>query len=331
MIDDRDGPRVEDHDGVEDGSVVVDLKAKPEAVEKPADAKTIDKGEEDGADRNVDVAKLQARLKDIEANAERNRKAREQAEADKVKAQTETHYVKSNLLTSEFHTVANALAAEEARASALENALADASAAGRHADIAKIQREMSRTEAKILALENGKAQIANSIKTRPAEPDIKPTPVEHDDPAERMIAQVTNPKTQQFLRDRKDWLSNPKTHAKMLGLHHMAVADGYTPDTQDYLDYIDQNMTDRRASGRSDDNDPRREAPRDHRRAIPAAPVSRDSGGELTSSQVRLSAEERDIARAQGYTDGEWAKLKVQANKLKAKDGIVRFSRDQFH
>lgn len=328
MIGDRDDLRVEDHWGTDDGSLVVDLK--------PDGAKAKDASDDDGG--NIDVGKLQAKLKEVQDRADArsvaDRRARDAAEADAQKARSEVHVVKSNLMTSEFHTITNALDAEKARGDALERDLETAYSTGNAKDIAATNRKIAQSEARMLALEDGARRLDHNIRTRPAEPQAEPRVrnEEPEDQAEAMIAKVKSPRTQEFLRDRKDWLRDPKLHAKMVGFHHIAVSEGHTVDSQDYLDYIDQNMAGKKRSERDDETERDDRERRDSRRTV-AAPVSRDGASDVRQGTVRLSAEQREIARAQGYTDAEYGRLLVRVEKLqgKNKDGVVRFVSDQLN
>jgi hypothetical protein len=116
-------------------------------------------------------------------------------------------------------------------------------------------------------------------------------------------------------------VTDKRLYQKMVGAHNIAVADGYTPDTDDYFGFIEQQMGFRRSSGRStevevDEPMSAASAPAQRRGAPPAAPSSRAAGSAGSRQNVvRLSSEEREMASILGMTPEDYAKNKLALKK----------------
>jgi hypothetical protein len=236
------------------------------------------------------IAKLQAQLKGEEAarlDAQRRAAAAEQdaatARTAEAAARTETAENRLHLTTI---AIANLTQTLDTQQSSYETALAN----GDHATVAKLNRDMAVNAAKLANLEEGKLRLeqAPKVQARQAPPRQAPA-----DPVEAFIATLDPRSTRSH-----DWIrSHPElvqTPRKLSAAHDLAIADGLTPNTDEYFRSVEQTL--RIAPMIDPGHDP---DPPPQRRAPQAAPVSRSTNGTQTGKNARtvtLSAEERNVA-----------------------------------
>ena len=73
---------------------------------------------------------------------------------------------------------------------------------------------------------------ARRVRLREHEAALERSPlVQHADPVEALAATRTEP-TAKWLREHRDWVTDPKKNAKLTSAHFDAVAEGLTPDTE---------------------------------------------------------------------------------------------------
>lgn len=279
-------------DPVQAADVVVPDPAKPEP--KAPDPK--------------DELKAQFERAEREAAEERTKRIAAQQEADRTRqerdvARTEVETTRGALNESQLGTVESGIAAAKAEADAAEREFHQAFESGDAAKTAAAQRKIARAEAKLVRLDEAKEDIEARTKATP-EPAVRKVEPEaprtqNADPLEAYLAGRTEP-TQRWLRDHKEWVTDPRKNAKLTSAHYSAVGDGLEPDTAAYFEHVETaiglktNGTGNGAAKPNGSASVRRSAP------PPAAPVGASAGGTNGGgNEVRLSRSEAAAA-----TDG---------------------------
>ena len=213
---------------------------------------------------------------------------------------------------------------------------------------ARAQRELSRAEAELVALETGKhgaeaavneakkyweasAAEADQVQRQLAEPQQQekkaPTPDEWID----ACPAATRP----WLREHREFATDPKMHGKLMRYAQDYAEDNGGAAALDSADFVaalnqrffpkqeEERDTRRGDDGDGDDGEPPRT------RSAPAAPVSRSSvpsGGGSRGSQIRLDAAEiRTAHDMYPEMSPEDARKKYAQNKARAiRDGLYR-------
>lgn len=198
----------------------------------------------------------------------------------------------------------------------------DASAEGDHDAVAEIAAEMGDVAARLLSLENGKAQLQYQIDNPPrAQPTGDQRPFEQLSPSERVdrIASTLSDKSAAWVRRHPDWAHSQVKVNALVGAHNTALARDYIADTSEYFTEVERilGITDApAANGRDTDPDalsaaaaPARDTP------PPAAPARAASTGRTRT----LSPLEREAAKIAGQTDQEYA----AAQDILVKEGRI--------
>lgn len=159
--------------------------------------------------------------------------------------------------------------------------------------------------------------------------------------AEAIIAKLS-PESQEWVRKHQsDIFSSPNRQEKAQASHHMAVADGFTPDSKEYFEALDRYM----GYARHDNPPPKEEnsetrapakteLPSRQHGGMPSAPPARtDINHRPRADEVRLSKEQKDTAiRIFPDLDRD-AAIKKYAENLRAiqrGNTHLRFSDDKF-
>jgi hypothetical protein len=185
----------------------------------------------------------------------------------------------------------------------------EAMAVGDYTKAAEIQETMSMNSAKLMELERGRQHMETAPKYEA--PQIQ-TP---SDPVEAVASQLT-PRSAEWVRRNPNFVTDPRLYQKMVAAHNIALADGHSPDTDDYFASVEETL---RISKRVavEAEDPMAEAAKvTQRRAPPAAPVTRSGTG--TGSRpnvVRLTRLEAETARDLGMTEEDYARNKMLLQK----------------
>jgi len=244
-------------------------------------------------------------IKALKKQLEEERSARIAAEKAANEAKQNAFRAQNEVADTNLHLINNAIDSVKANTLNLKSAYAQAMAAGDYDSAADIQQTMAENSAKLLQLEQGKQALESSPKQK------APEPVQSD-PVEALASQLSS-RSAQWVRAHPEYARNPNLYRKMIAAHELAMADGISPDTDDYFDSIENTLRIRR------DAPVQAEATADaakvtqRRTAPPAAPVSR-SGNAGTGNRpnvVRLTKDEREMAQMMGMTDQEYAKNKL--------------------
>lgn len=185
----------------------------------------------------------------------------------------------------------------------------DAMSAGDYDKASEIQVAMSSNAAKTLQLEQGKAAMEQQAK-QPREPEIRPVSPPAD-PVEAFASQLS-PRSAEWIRRNPQCVTDQRLFNKMMAAHQLALADGIAADSDDYFRSVEGTLGFNKAPV-VDEAVSAAAAPTQRRQSAPAAaPVSRGTG---SSNVVRISNEEREMARMMGMTDKEYALNKQALQK----------------
>jgi hypothetical protein len=251
------------------------------------------------SDTEEGIKKLKKQLADEQAaHAATAQRARE-AENSEVKAKTDVQATQLDLVKGAIATTTQAL-------DVLEGKYAEAAAAGDWAAAAKVQREIGSNSARLLQLENGKTALEKAPK---------PVARESSDPVEQFTSNMT-PRSAAWVRAHPEFVRDARLNRKMIRAHEDAIDEGIAPDTDAYFESIEKTLALRQAP--ADDGETEvalsdAARPTSQRSPAPAAaPVSRSGNGNGSRPNVvRLSAEQREIAKLNGMTDEEYARQVV--------------------
>lgn len=206
---------------------------------------------------------------------------------------------------SEFHIISNAIAAATAEANAAANEHQTALEIGDAKKATDAQRKIARAEARLVSLEDGKAALDSRVEQMRRAPAPEKRPIQTGDHVEDQITRYT-PRTQSWLRQHKECVTDDKTKNKAMGAHFDAIADGYTPDTDAYFQFLDTKL----GFGEKKPAD----TAIARTKSAPAAPVSRDTAtasGNLDGQRVKLSSGEVKAAGELGLSLSEYARRKL--------------------
>lgn len=283
---------------METESEQIEIELDPNAVEAKKDEIEVVKAEEAPATPEDGIETLKKQL-------ESERAARIAAEKIANEASQNAYKAQNEVADTNLHLINNAIDAVRMNTQNLKSAYAQAMASGDYDSAADIQQTMADNSAKLLQLEQGKQALEQAPKQQ------APNPVQSD-PVEALAVQLS-PRSATWLRAHPEYARNPNLYRKMIAAHELAMADGIKPDTDDYFDSIETTLRVRRDVSQPIDATADAAKVTQRRTAPPAAPVSR-SGTAGTGNRpnvVRLTGDEREMAKMMGMTDQEYAKNKL--------------------
>lgn len=290
----------------EKDNIEVAIDAKPETAKE----QEIEVAQED-ADQ-VQVPDTETALDDLKRQLESERNARATVEQQIRQAQNTLQRTAEEKRETEFQFLNGALNAVDQQLEVLKSNYAQALANGDHTQAAEINLEMSKATSARLQLTNG----ISAMKENPP-PKVVPMPPPVD-PVEALTSRLS-PRSAQWVREHPEYARESRLTQKMIAAHQLAVADGMSPDTDDYFGYVERVLGVK--------NEPKTQKPQKNqqeepvlsqaanpvKRAPPAAPVSRGNGAD--GRIVTLSKDEVEMASLMGMTKEEYAKNKQQLKK----------------
>ena len=234
-------------------------------------------------------------LEALKGQLERERQARVEAEMRAQEATTNAYYANNEVQDSNLHLVNNAIDTIQNQNYILKSNFKAAMENSDYDSVVEIQAAMSDNSAKLMQLEQGK----QALETTPRAPAPVFVP---SDPVEALASQLT-PRSASWVRSHPEYATDQRLNQKMLAAHQLTVADGISPDTDEYFSAVE------RVLGFGEERAP---APR-RQSAPPAAPVSRSGSGTGSSNpnRVTLSGAEREMAELMNMTDKEYAQNKL--------------------
>lgn len=268
-------------------------------------------------DEGVELLKRQLDEKRREADDARRARIEAEKYAHEAKREIKTYQVQAQ--DNQLTAFVNAIASFERDAEMLERDYAATLAEGDFSKAAKLQRQMSQVESRLMQLAQGKEAVEEKLnyerqaleqQRRQPQPTFEQQEI---DPIEAQIRSVQSPASQAWLRSHRDVLADDSKKALMTAAHYEAVANRIQPDTPEYFSHIESKIY-----GQEQQNAP---APQvRQRQAMAAAPVSRSNAAQSFRSgqnvTMTLTPAEREHAMAMDMTDEEYLEGKLyQMNK----------------
>lgn len=275
----------------EDNEIVVTVDALAEA------------GESSVAE---DPAKILAQqFQDLKADNERQAVARKaadgraaQAVADADIARREVQVARTSVVESQYDTVSTGLAAAKQEGSAAEVEYAAAFERGDALAMAKAQRKIANAEARVVRLDEARADLEEHKKTVERQPQ-REAPARReaasDDPVEAYVANRKEP-AQKWLRAHPEFVTDQRKNNRLLAAHHDAIAEDINEGSPEYFEHLETKLGLNKVAREVTKSNGQEK----RRTSVPVAPVGNSGGGTNGGSrQVTLTPGEAKTA-----TDG---------------------------
>ena len=282
-----------DFDAVEKAAKEPEIKIEEPKEEAPAEISP-----EDG-------------IETLKKRFEEERLARIEAERRAETAARMAHEARGQVDEGNLQLVTSAIDTLKRETDILKANLRAAMASGDYSAAADAQEAMADAKAKLLQLENGRAALQEQAKN----PRIHPQQIPAYDPVETLASQLS-PRSAAWVRAHPEFARNERLTQKMVAAHNLVTADGVQPDTDEYFETVERILgVQAPAASVAAAEAPMSaaSAPTQRRSSPAAAPVSRSGTGTGGGSPnvVRLSADEREMAKMMGMTAEEYARNKL--------------------
>jgi hypothetical protein len=244
-----------------------------------------------------------------QAATETERSARSKAEAtahDRTVQGAVAHYYRIN---SELENAKSALGQTQTIIAQAEANLAAAHADGDHTRIARINSDVARANAEMVALQQAQTQWGYELdRAKRAYEDVavKPTKTEEPKPEpktevatsatepDKWIAQFPKKTTGDWLRSHREYVTDTDKHKKLMDFANEWYNEGNSLHTKDFIKALDQEFgfSTREETTTVTTETPKKEVETPERtrpKATPAAPVSRGSGDVFSSSNLNAA------------------------------------------
>ena len=282
-----------DFDAVEKAAKEPEIKIEEAKEEAPAEISP-----EDG-------------IETLKKRFEEERLARIEAEKRAEAAARAAHEARGQVDEGNLQLVTSAIDTLKRETDILKANLRAAMATGDYSAAADAQEAMADAKAKLLQLENGRAALQEQAKN----PRMHPQQIPAYDPVETLASQLS-PRSAAWVRAHPEFARNERLTQKMVAAHNLVTADGVQPDTDEYFETVERILgvqAPTASTAAAEAPMSAAAAPAQRRSSPAAAPVSRSGTGTGGGSPnvVRLSADEREMAKMMGMTAEEYARNKL--------------------
>jgi hypothetical protein len=248
-------------------------------------------------------------INDLKMKLEQERQARIQAEKQAQMAAQAAAEAKNEVQDTNLQLVKNAIDTVKRNNDVLKYNYSEAMAVGDYTKAAEIQEAMGMNSAKLMELERGRQHMETAPKYEAPQVQTQYDPVEE-------MASKLSPRSAQWIRRNPNFATDQRLFQKMVAAHNIALADGHSPDTDDYFASIEDTLRISKPVAVEAEDPMAGAAKVTQRRAPPAAPVTRSGTG--TGSRpnvVRLTRAEAETARDLGMTEEDYARNKLLLQK----------------
>jgi hypothetical protein len=252
-----------------------------------------------------------------ELQIERDAQARRAAELEVRNREHEATLAKRDGSELENHkaVLSQAYNTEELKKADAKRRAAEALRSGDFDAAAEAQDDMAKSHAVMMQYASAYQQIEAQEKA--------PKPVRQEPAGDQFEAALTkmHPKVAQWARDHRDDVINPDRQKLAIAADQVALARGYAPGSDDYIDTLDEMMgygvLENGTATQKKPAQPRQAATVQTSRRAVAAPSSR-TGGSSSGGRRSVILTEDDKRQAQGYGVPleEYAKWKLNAEKV---------------
>ena len=239
--------------------------------------------------RDPAVKDLVEQYKELEAKAEEHKAAKEAAQQratvaqnEAASARREAEQARAQATSSNLDTITTALSSAQAEAEAAKR---DSKTAIQNGD-ADAQADAYERMAKATTLVSRYDEAKADLETRKAAP---PKRAESADPVEAYAAGRTE-QTANWLREHREYVTDPRKNQKLTAAHHDAVAEGYSPDTAEYFSHVEKFIGIKKVEDKpvTAGDDVARPGAAKKPRAVAPVAGSAGSGGAVPSNEVHL-------------------------------------------
>lgn len=283
----------------EDAEVVVKIEPEvaadqnKDAVVKAGEADTKVKDPVADLTNQYEALKVETEQRKV-AQQEANKRAADSA-AEASRARQEAAAAKAAATDSNLDAISTALSSAQADIESAKRDIKNAIESGDAQAQADAYDRLATARSLALRYDESKADLEARKAAKPE------TPARPADPVEAYIHGRTEP-TANWLRDHRDFVTDPRKNNKLTAAHYDAVGEGIAPDTTEYFEHVEKVLGLRKADTVvTTGDDVQRPGAVKKPAARVAAPVngSAGTGGAVGGNEVRLSAREAAAA-----TDG---------------------------
>lgn len=250
-------------------------------------------------------------IETLKKRFEEERLGRIEAERRADAAARVAHEARGQVDEGNLHLVNSAIDTLKRESGILKANLRAAMANNDYDAAADAQEAMADTKAKLLQLENGRAAMQEQAKN----PRMQSQPISAHDPVETLASQLS-PRSAAWVRSHPEFARNERLTQKMIAAHNLVTADGMQPDTDEYFETVERLLGVQAPTASVEAAEAPMSAaaaPAQRRSSPAAAPVSRSGTGTGGGGPnvVRLSADEREMAKMVNMTAEEYARNKL--------------------
>jgi hypothetical protein len=295
----------------------LEVEIKPEAKSEEVKVES-EPPKKERKRHNEDVIKsLEAQIKAKDDQLASERQARIEAQEAARQKSAEASQAKAHSDQSYRDVVAGRIAEAKSHEERIKREMKQALEMGEHDRFTDLQMEAAKIAARKLQYEDAKVELDSRPKVERAEPEIR-QPAK--DPVEDYIQSIPSTKSQSWLRQHKECVTDPYLHSKVMYGHQEAIRKGIVADSPEYFAHLDQHMgyADVNDDDDGDDEGDEVEVVTPQRKSMASAPPSRDSvrqTGQIAPGKYRLTREEAAVAESMGLTATEYATHKVKMIK----------------
>jgi hypothetical protein len=215
-----------------------------------------------------------APAKDLDRAIAEERRRAEEANRRAAQYRAEAAQARQYVAQQQAANVANGIDAVRAEAESAKRDFEEAMNMGAFDRAAECQATIAAAEVRAQRLQEHQAYLQSA----PQQPRTT------GDPVEDYISQRSGP-TQSWLRAHREWVTDPRKNAKLTSAHYAAVAEGLTPDTDQYFAAVESRLglrRDAKGEGAYKPNDPRTHVRSDGAIHLTHGEAERATDGSLT-------------------------------------------------
>lgn len=287
--------------------------AKPvnggDAGEKPEVAKVTKPPVQSEEELRAELAELKKHLaQQQEATRAAERTAREQ--------QTRAGRSELDARSSAITMLDNAIQARNAAKEALRRDYVAARESGDYAKEAEVNDKLSRLNAELVTLEQGKQQAEAEFKAQ-QDAAKRPQPQQFASPVDEFLARTgIRGRSERWIRRNPQVVENPD---RLAAIHQDSLSQGIEPESDAYFEFFERKLgmrKDEPVNGHSHDTREEERQPRHALAAVSAPPSRRNTRvSGANDDHVDMTPEMRKAAQIAGVSDEVYAKNWLAARK----------------
>lgn len=292
--------------------------------ERKPPVKKVVKDEDDSSDLKRQLEEMKRAKEDGDRRIQEEIRARQDAERMVREREQEAGQSRIRAEDAEYDAILNAIGAAESEAESAERDIAIASdpAAPDPKRAAEAHRRMSRAEARLVQLQDGKDAIERAKATAATRAKEQPVQRKENPTVEQYVDQLPNlaQSQREWLKKHPDALTDNRKNMRLQGAHVEAEDQGLSVGSTEYFEYLEERLGYRKQPMRNDDDD---EPAQRTVSAPPSRNATNPGSGRRQNNQITLSPEQREMAKLSGIDEITYARQLERLNQLKD-DGHYR-------